>query len=228
MTVQANQSHFSFDTAAVAPDALQVVDFNGVEEISRTYKFVVRLVSEDGELDLDAIIGKPATLSLRRREGDPLPIHGVVSDFRQGGHVADRYAYEATLVPRLWLLSLSYQCRVFQQMRVDEIVSDVLKQAGLGSRDFRFALKAQLPMREYCVQYRETDLDFIQRLLSTRGSTTSSSSRRAGRRSLSSPTTAPKVPTSTAGGRSSTTPARASWATRMSRPCASSARSARS
>jgi len=169
MTVQANQSHFSFETAAVAPDALQVVDFNGVEEISRTYKFVVRLVSEDGELDLDAIIGKPATLSLRRREGDPLPIHGVVSDFRQGGHVADRYAYEATLVPRLWLLSLSYQCRVFQQMRVDEIVSDVLKQAGLGSRDFRFALKAQLPMREYCVQYRETDLDFIQRLLEHEG-----------------------------------------------------------
>ena len=169
MTIQANQSHFFFEAAGIPADVLQVVDFSGVEEISRTYRFVVRLVSDDGELDLDGIIGKPATLSLCRREGEPLPLHGVVTEFRQGGHVADRYAYEATLVPRLWLLSLSYQCRVFQQMRVDEIVTDVLKQAGLGSRDFRFALRASLPMREYCVQYRETDLDFVQRLLEHEG-----------------------------------------------------------
>ena len=103
MTIQTNQSHFFFETDGWPADALQVVDFSGVEEISRTYRFVVRLVSEDGELDLDAIIGKPATLRSCRREGEPLPVHGVVTEFRQGGHVADRYAYEATLVPRLWL-----------------------------------------------------------------------------------------------------------------------------
>jgi type VI secretion system secreted protein VgrG len=169
IALDANQSHFFFESAAAPADALQVVDFTGVEEMSRTYRFVVRLVSDNGELDLDAIIGKRATFGFRRREGDPLPVHGVVADLRQGGHVADRYAYEATLVPRLWLLSLTHQCRVFQQMRADEIVSEVLKQAGLGSRDFRFVLRATLPTREYCVQYRETDLDFIQRLLEHEG-----------------------------------------------------------
>jgi type VI secretion system secreted protein VgrG len=169
MPVEANQKHFSFETSAVSADTLQVVDFSGVEEMSRTYRFVVRLASDDPELDLDAVIGKPATLKVQRREGDALPIHGVVSEFHQGARISDWYSYEATLVPRLWLLSLSFQSRVFQQMRVDEIVSDVLKQSGFGSRDFRFALKAKLPQREYCVQYRETDLDFIQRLLEHEG-----------------------------------------------------------
>lgn len=169
MPVEANQTHFSFETKAVPAGALSVVDFTGVEEISRTYRFVVRLASDDPGLDLDAVIGKPATLSLRRRDGDPLPIHGIVSEFQQGARVSDWYEYQATLVPRLWMLSLSFQCRVFQQMRVDEIVSDVLKQAGLGAKDFRFSLKAKLTPREYCVQYRETDLDFIQRLLEHEG-----------------------------------------------------------
>jgi type VI secretion system secreted protein VgrG len=169
MTVDANQSHFSFETTAVPADALHVVEFSGVEEMSRTYRFALRLVSDDPEIDLDAVIGRPATFSLRRREGDPLPIHGVVSEFRQGPRISEWYSYEAILVPRLWFLSLSFQCRVFQQMRVDEIVADVLKQAGFGSQDFKFSLKTKLPQREYCVQYRETDLDFIQRLLEHEG-----------------------------------------------------------
>ena len=167
--IAANQSRFAFKSAGLAADAVQVSEFTGVEEVSHTFRFVVQLTSTDGELDLDAVIGQPATLSLMRQDGEISPIHGIVADFQQKAFAIGNYHYEATLVPRLWLLSLNHQCRVFQNLKVDEIVTEVLKQAGFGARDFRFALGTQLPTREYCVQYRETDLAFIQRLLEHEG-----------------------------------------------------------
>jgi type VI secretion system secreted protein VgrG len=167
--IAANQSRFEFTSAGLQADAVQVSEFTGVEEVSHTFQFVVQLTSKDGELDLDAVIGQPATLALMRHDGEMSPIHGVVSDFRQKSYTTGNYYYEATLVPRLWLLSLNHQCRVFQNLKVDEIVTEVMKQAGFGARDFRFVLGTALPTREYCVQYRETDLAFIQRLLEHEG-----------------------------------------------------------
>jgi len=167
--IAANQSRFAFKSAGLAADAVQVSEFTGVEEVSHTFQFVVQLTSKDGELDLDAVIGQPATLALMRHDGEVSPIHGIVADFQQKSYTTGNYHYEATLVPRLWLLSLNHQCRVFQNLKVDEIVTEVLKQAGFGARDFRFVLQTGLPTREYCVQYRETDLAFIQRLLEHEG-----------------------------------------------------------
>src|SRR5215510_4047360 len=167
--IAANQSRFAFKSAGLAADAVQVSEFTGVEEVSHTFRFVVQLTSTDGELDLDAVIGQPATLALMRQDGEMSPIHGIVQDFQQKAFTTGNYYYEATLVPRLWLLSLNHQCRVFQNLKVDEIVTEVLKQAGFGARDFRFVLRAALPTREYCVQYRETDLAFVQRLLEHEG-----------------------------------------------------------
>ena len=167
--IASNQSRFEFETAGLAADSVRVSEFTGVEEVSRPFRFVVQLASKDGELDLDAVIGKPATLVLLRHDGEPSPIHGVIADFQQRAFTTGNYAYEATLVPRLWLLSLNHQCRVFQNMTADAIVTEVLKQAGFGVRDYRFSLRTSLPTREYCVQYRETDLNFIQRLLEHEG-----------------------------------------------------------
>jgi type VI secretion system secreted protein VgrG len=167
--IAANQSRFAFKSAGLAPDAVQVSEFTGVEEVSHTFRFVIQLTSTDGELDLDAVVGQPATLALMRQDGEVSPIHGIVQDFQQKAFTTGTYFYEATLVPRLWLLSLNHQCRVFQNLKVDEIVTEVLKQAGFGARDFRFVLRTPLPTREYCVQYRETDLAFIQRLLEHEG-----------------------------------------------------------
>jgi type VI secretion system secreted protein VgrG len=73
------------------------------------------------------------------------------------------------LVPRVSLLALNYQSRVFQNMTVEEIITQVLKDASFASDDFRFSLKASYKPREYCVQYRETDLNFISRLMEFEG-----------------------------------------------------------
>jgi type VI secretion system secreted protein VgrG len=162
------KARYFFETAALDPDTLQVVDFIGQEEISQPFRFDLNLVSEDPEIDFADVMNKPATLTMMR-EDEPMKIHGLISDFQQGGRTADWVSYRVTVVPRIWLLSLYYQSRVFQNMTVEDIVKKVLEDAGFTSDDFRFVLSGSYTPREYCVQYRETDLNFISRLLEHEG-----------------------------------------------------------
>jgi type VI secretion system secreted protein VgrG len=163
-----NQPRYFFETPALAPDALPVVDFAGQESLSQLFRFDLNLVSQDPEINFAEVIQKPATLTMMR-DDVPVKIHGLIADFEQGDYTADWVAYRATLVPRAWLLSLNYQSRVFQNMTVEAIVTQVLKEAGFAADDFRFALSGSYKPREYCVQYRETDLNFISRLLEFEG-----------------------------------------------------------
>jgi type VI secretion system secreted protein VgrG len=165
---RANIARYYFETAALPPDTFQVVDFVGSDAISQLFQFDVNLVSQDSEIDFSEVINKPATLTLMR-DDEPVRIHGLIADIEQGGRTADWVAYRVSLVPRVWLLSLNYQSRVFQNMTVEEIVTKVLKDAGFSTDDYRFALSETYPAREYCVQYRETDLNFIRRLLEFEG-----------------------------------------------------------
>jgi type VI secretion system secreted protein VgrG len=164
----ANQSRYFFETPALAPEALQVVDIAGQESLSQLFRFDLNLVSQDPEISFADVIQKPATLTMRR-DDVPVKIHGLIADFEQGDYTAEWVAYRAILVPRVWLLSLNYQSRVFQNMTVEAIVTQVLKDAGFTTTDFHFALSGSYKPREYCVQYRETDLNFISRLLEFEG-----------------------------------------------------------
>jgi type VI secretion system secreted protein VgrG len=168
MPQEANVALYHFDISTLSPDTLQVVDFKGQEAISQPFRFDLNLVSDDPEIDFADLINKPATLTLLRGD-DTLSIHGLVADFQQGGRTAEWVAYTAVLVPRIWLLSLNYQSRIFQNMTVEDIVTQVLKDAGFSPQDFRFDLKGSYNPREYCVQYRETDLNFISRLMEFEG-----------------------------------------------------------
>lgn len=86
------------------------------------------LVSDNPELAFAEVINKPATLTIMRGD-EPVKIHGVAADFAQGGYTADGVAYRATLVPRLWLLSLNYQSRGFQNLTVQGLVTQALKES---------------------------------------------------------------------------------------------------
>lgn len=158
-----------FACSALGPETFRVVRFEGTEAISRPYRFEVELVSDDPEVAFEDVIDKPATLTMYRGD-DPSEVDGIVVDFEQsheaGGQSEFRYAYRAVLVPRLWRLGLSFQSRIFQNLTVEEIVSKVLDDAGV---DYRFKLSASYDPREYTTQYKETDLDFVQRLLEFEG-----------------------------------------------------------
>ena len=79
------------------------------------------------------------------------------------------FLYRAVIAPQLWLLSLRQDCRIFQKMSIPDIVKAVLEDAGVTGDLFDFRLQGDYPQREYCVQYRESDLNFIQRLLEEEG-----------------------------------------------------------
>lgn len=166
--MQANVAQLYFETPALAPETFHVVKFTGEEAVSQLSRFEIELVSDDPEIVFADVINQPATLTVLRGE-EEVPIHGLIADFQQGGRTADLYGYRAVLVPRIWLLSINFQSRIFQKLAVDAIVSQVLEEAGFAGQDFRFELSGSYPDREYCVQLQETDLDFVQRLLEHEG-----------------------------------------------------------
>ncbi|MDY7033591.1 MAG: type VI secretion system tip protein TssI/VgrG [Thermodesulfobacteriota bacterium] len=146
---------------------LRVVDFTAKEEISSTYEVNLTLASED-EVDFDDVIGKEALLTVLGEEADRY-FHGIINEFMQTGRSGRFCLYRATMVPSLWLLSLEQDCRIFQEKSLQDIVTQVLQDAGITSDLFEFRLQGQYDPKEYCVQYRETDLNFISRLLEEEG-----------------------------------------------------------
>ena len=158
-----------FACSALAPDAFRVTGFTGDEILSQTFRFEVEMLSKDPDIEFADVIDKKATLTMLRGD-DPSEVNGIVADFQQA-QKADidsdyLYSYRAVLVPRLWRLSLTFQSRIFQNLSVDEIIAQILDDAGV---DHEFDLQGSYEPREYTTQYKETDLQFVQRLLEFEG-----------------------------------------------------------
>lgn len=164
----ANVSLYSFEAAQLPADTFQVVRFEGTEALSQPFQFDLQLISEDPDIDFAAVVDEAATFTMMRGD-DEMPIHGIATDFSLRGRSADYVSYRATLRPRLHRLALDYRSRIFQEQKVEDILRTVLEEGGLSSSDFRFALQASYSSREYCVQYQETDLNFIHRLMEVEG-----------------------------------------------------------
>lgn len=98
-----------------------------------------------------------------------LRIHGVLSHFEQLGRDDDGVRYKAVLVPRLWRLSLTVQSRIFQNLSAVDIVKAVLKAHGIETDDdVQWRTNGRTyPVREYVVQYRETDFRLHQPVAGT-------------------------------------------------------------
>ena len=98
-------------------------------------------------------------------DGDkPRYFNGIVSRFTQMGMESRFEAYRAEIVPQLWLLSRTFQSRIFQNLSVPDILKKVLE--GI---EAEWALTGTYQPRDYCVQYRETDLNFAARLMEEEG-----------------------------------------------------------
>jgi type VI secretion system secreted protein VgrG len=165
----ASAAHFLFEVGAFAPEDLMVADFRGREAISQPYRFELRLVSSDPDVASEDVLNKPASFTLLRGDTEE-KIHGVIVDFEAGERAdPERVVYHAVLAPRLQLLALTQQSRVFQNKSVQEIVTEVLKGGGLTGSAVKWSLAKKSPPKEYVVQYQETDLNFVSRLLEHEG-----------------------------------------------------------
>jgi type VI secretion system secreted protein VgrG len=150
------------------PDELRVLDFNGTEGISEPFRYNLRLAALDSEIDFDTIIGKPAYLSIYGETGERY-VNGIVTRFVQAG-IGNRYTiYHAEIVPLVWLLSMRYKSRIFQNMSLKDIITQVFQDAGIQTDYYRFSIQGKHDTHEYCVQYRESDFNFISRLMEHEG-----------------------------------------------------------
>ena len=166
MVIFGNSSEAQF-TFQIAGTSFRVLEFTAVEKLSFPYEVQLSLATED-EINLEDVMGREALLTIAGTESDRF-FHGVIDRFVQVGSKGRFFLYQARLVPSLRLLALEQDCRIFQNKTVKDIVSTVLKDAGITSDRFEFRLQGRYHPKEYCVQYRETDLDFISRLLEEEG-----------------------------------------------------------
>ncbi|MEO7327731.1 MAG: type VI secretion system tip protein TssI/VgrG, partial [Minicystis sp.] len=139
----------------------------GKEGISEAYDFEVVATADDGADIEQAALGRRAELIFNIGP-EPRAFYGVIAAVRLvTAHQVDRkIKYALRVVPRLWLLRRKRRSRIFQQMRVPDIVTAVLAEAGIVTR---WQLTHAYPTREYCTQYEETDYRFLQRILAEAG-----------------------------------------------------------
>jgi type VI secretion system secreted protein VgrG len=148
-------------------DVLLLQGFTGREGISELFHFELDLLAEvDRPIAADQVVGAGATLRLKTASGERF-FHGVINRFTEGASDAVFTSFRAELVPWLWLLTQTADCRIFQEMKVPDIITKIF--TDLGFKDYRLNLTRSYPVREYCVQYRETDFNFVARLMEQYG-----------------------------------------------------------
>lgn len=163
---QGSTSSFQFEIPATRY-LLSVAGFTVDERISHPYDIHLTLATQNN-VALDEVIDKEAVLSVDHQGGTRY-FHGVVREFTSLGTDGGYDLYHAHIVPALWFLSLEQDCRVFQFKNVQDIVAEILEESNITSDRYRFALSREDRLRKFCVQYRETDLNFVSRLLEEEG-----------------------------------------------------------
>jgi type VI secretion system secreted protein VgrG len=165
----ANQAEFEFECGPHPAGELAVLRFSVEESLSAPFQAEVELVpGEDVEVDGAALLGQEALLTVQLGDGSARFVHGIIGHVRcwDEGSGPERKRCRVRVMPRLWIQRHVRRSRIFQEMTAPEIVKKLLDEAGV---EYREALSGSYAKREYCVQYRESNLDFISRLLEEEG-----------------------------------------------------------
>jgi type VI secretion system secreted protein VgrG len=148
-------------------DTLLFHGMHAREELGRVSEYQVDLLSARGDIDLDDILGKNVTIKLLTAKDQPRYFNGYVTRFAQTGKLGRYYRYVAVVRPWLWFLSRTADCRIFQNKTVPDILKAVF--GDHGTAEFAVELSGSYEPWTYCVQYRETDLNFVSRLMEHEG-----------------------------------------------------------
>lgn len=148
-------------------DVLVLQRMTATEGLSELFEFQLDLLSENGNIELAELLGQNMTVRLALPDGGTRYFNGFVSGFCHRCPQARYVAYQATLRPWLWFLTRTADCRIFQNQTVPDIIKTVFQERGFA--DFEENLSESYRTWEYCVQYRETDFNFVSRLLEQEG-----------------------------------------------------------
>jgi type VI secretion system secreted protein VgrG len=149
-------------------DVFLLSSFQGVEEMSRLFEFQLNLLSEDASIKPADIVGTNLTFTVKLSDQNPRYFNGFVSRFSAGSAESGLRRYRLEVVPWLWFLTRTSDCRIFQDKTTPEIIAQVFQDLKFGDFDTS-NIKGTYPKWEYCVQYRETDFNFVSRLMEQAG-----------------------------------------------------------
>lgn len=155
--------------SVLGEDALLVGRMTATEQLGQLFEFELELFSERTDIVLTDVLGTNMTvrLELPYQRGTRY-FNGIVTRFGYEGTRGLRYGvYHAVMSPWLWFLTRTSDCRIFQNKTVPDIIKDVFREQGF--TDFKDALSGSYREWEYCVQYRETDCNFVSRLMQQEG-----------------------------------------------------------
>lgn len=157
--------------SVLADDVLLFKRMQCSEALGRMFSFELELASTRGDIKIADVLGTSMTVVLDLPEGGERYFNGIVTRFAYRGWRDGMASYEAVLHPALWLLTRSSNCRIFQDKSAVDIVKAVCGDAaygGLVALDVG-QLSGTPAVRTYCVQYRESDFNFVCRLLEEEG-----------------------------------------------------------
>lgn len=155
-------------TSPLGPGALTLRRLSVQEEIGRPFALAAEVVSSQLDLQPGTLVGKPITCTVRLEHLPPRHFHGIVRGFsRLGPYGRGLAAYRIEAVPRLWQLSRTGDCRIFQQKNGREILTAIFGEMQVAP--VRWGPSVPSEVRTYCVQFNESDLDFAQRVLDEMG-----------------------------------------------------------
>ncbi len=155
------------DVVTPLGEALWFRQMTGIEALSSLFEFDVTFHSKQSGLSAKAMLGKDITLKIETEGGKGVRhFSGICTRFGGGGREGEHLLYTAKLRPWLWLASRRSDCKIFQFKKVPDIISEVL-----GKYGFALTVKLKKSYREwdYCVQYQESDLNFVMRLMEHEG-----------------------------------------------------------
>jgi type VI secretion system secreted protein VgrG len=152
---------------SLGEDVLLLKSMSGSERLGRPFEYQLELASEDPQVKAEDIVGQNVTIRVELGAGRSRYFNGYVSRFTQVTAYGRLARYRATVVPWLWFLTRCADCRIFQEKTVPEIIKQVFRDRGF--TDLEDQLSGSYSKWEYCVQYRETDFNFVSRLMEQEG-----------------------------------------------------------
>jgi type VI secretion system secreted protein VgrG len=161
------ETHRISISTPLGKDVLLLRGFSGSEAISQMFHFDLDVLSENDSIKFQDVVGKAVTLHVNTAEGSKRHFNGFLSSFSQGPQERRLTAYRAQFVPWLWFLTRTADCRIFQNQKVPDIIQKIF--TDLKFHDFKLRLYGTYTPRDYCVQYRETDFNFVSRLMEEEG-----------------------------------------------------------
>lgn len=150
-------------------DVLLLTSMSATEQLGRPFRYEIGLVSEKLDIKASEIVGQNVTVRLNLLSGEVRYFNGFVRRFVQTPSSGDEAQYQATVVPWLWFLTRTADCRIFQEMTVPDIIKQVFGDYGFTDFFKDEGLSGSYRTWPYCVQYRETGFNFVSRLMEQEG-----------------------------------------------------------